>query len=44
MKRFISLLLALVLVIGLLPVTAHAGQLDNGLAYEVYADHVEITG
>ena len=42
-KRILSLILALVLVIGLLPVTARAGALDNGLVYEVYADHVEIT-
>ena len=42
-KRILSLILALVLVIGLLPVTARAGALGNGLVYEVYADHVEIT-
>ena len=43
-KRILSLLLALVLVIGLLPVTAQAEALDNGLQYKVYEDHVEITG
>ena len=42
-KRILSLILALVLVIGLLPVTARAGELDNGLEYEIYEDHVEIT-
>ena len=42
-KRILSLLLALVMVIGILPVAAHAGELDNGLSYEVYRDHVEIT-
>ena len=42
-KRILSLILALVLVVGLLPVTARAGELDTGLVYEVYADHVEIT-
>ncbi|MBR5293758.1 MAG: leucine-rich repeat protein [Oscillospiraceae bacterium] len=44
MKRILSLILVLAMVIGLLPVTARAGELDNGLVYEVYADHVEITG
>ena len=43
-KRMLSILLALVLIIGLLPATAQAGELDNGLLYEVYDDHVEITG
>ena len=43
-KRTLSLLLALLMVIGLLPVTARAGELDNGLLYEVYGEHVEITG
>ena len=43
-KRILSLLLALVMVIGLLPVTASANELDNGLRYMVYDDHVEITG
>ena len=43
-KRTLSLLLALVMVIGLIPVTARAGELDNGLQYEVFTDHVEITG
>ena len=42
-KRALSLLLALVMVIGLLPVTARANELDDGLVYEVYEDHVEIT-
>ena len=43
-KRALTLLLALVLVIGLLPMTARAAELDNGLKYKVYEDHVEITG
>ena len=43
-KCALSLLLALVMVIGLLPVTASANELDNGLRYMVYDDHVEITG
>ena len=44
MKKFaLSLLLALVMVIRLLPVTASANELDNGLRYMVYDDHVEIT-
>ena len=44
-KRALSLLLALVMVFGLLPVNALAwSELDNGLMYEVYEDHVEITG
>ena len=38
-KRALSLLLALVMAIGLLPVTARAGQLSNGLEYEVYDNH-----
>ncbi|MBR2422427.1 MAG: leucine-rich repeat protein [Oscillospiraceae bacterium] len=42
-KRVFSLLLALVMVIGMLPATANAASLDNGLVYQVYADHVEIT-
>ena len=42
-KRMLSLLLALVMVVGLLPMTARAEELDNGLVYEVYEDHVEIT-
>ena len=41
-KRILSLILALVLVIGLLPVTARAGALDNGLVYEVCEDHVHV--
>ena len=44
MKRICSLLLALVMVIGMFPATATAAELDNGLQYEVYEDHVEITG
>ena len=43
-KRVISLLLAVVMVMGYLPVTARAGQLDNGIRYQVVEDHVEITG
>ena len=43
-KRAISLALTLVMVCGLLPVTARAAELDNGLTYKVYGDHVEITG
>ena len=44
-KRVFSLLLVLVMVIGLIPVTAQAGELDNGLVYEInYVDgYVEIT-
>ena len=42
MKRIVSLLLALVLVIGLLPVTARAGALDNGLVYEVCENRAHI--
>ena len=45
-KRTISLLLALVMVLGLIPVTARAATLDNGLEYEDYfwSDGVYITG
>ena len=43
-SRALSLLLALVMLIGLLPVTARAATLDNGLEYEVVDDHVVITG
>ena len=43
-KRALSLLLVLVMVFGLLSVTARADELDNGLVYEIYGDHVEITG
>ena len=43
-KRIFSLLMAMVMVISLLPLSAHARELDNGLVYEVYEDHVEITG
>ena len=42
MKRILSLILAVVLVIGLLPVTARAGALDNGLVHEVCEDHVHV--
>ncbi|MBQ7098655.1 MAG: leucine-rich repeat protein [Oscillospiraceae bacterium] len=42
-KRVFSLLLVLVMVVGMLPATATAAELDNGLVYQVYADHVEIT-
>ena len=42
-KRILSLLLALVLVIGLMPVTAQAGELDNGLQYNIYGNYVMIT-
>ena len=41
-KRILSLLLALVLVFGLLPVTAHAGELSNDYLYTIFEDHVEI--
>ena len=43
-SRALSLLLALVMLIGLLPVTARAATLDNGLEYEVVDDHAVITG
>ena len=43
MKRIISLFLALVLLIGMLPAGASAATLDNGLAYKVYENHVTIT-
>ena len=43
-KRILSLLLALVMVIGLLPVTTRAEELDNGLQYKVYNTYVRITG
>ena len=36
-KCIFTLLLALLLVIGLLPMTARAGELDNGLQYEIYS-------
>ena len=42
-KRILSLLLALGLVIGLMPVTAQAGELDNGLQYNIYGNYVMIT-
>ena len=38
-KCTISLILALVMVFGLLSVTARAGQLSNGFEYEVYDNH-----
>ena len=41
-KRILSLILALVLVIGLLPVTARAGAHDNGLVHGVCEDHVHV--
>ena len=44
MKRVFSLFLALVIVFGLLPLTALAGELNNGLQYEVYENQVEIIG
>ena len=44
MKRICSLLLALILVIGMIPIQAKAALLDSGLQYKVYKDHVEITG
>lgn len=43
-KRILSLLLAMVMVIGLFPITVHAEPLDSGLVYEIHKDHVEITG
>ena len=46
MKRICSLLLVLVigiLLIGMLPIQANADELENGLRYKVYNDHVEIT-
>ena len=42
-KRALSLLLALVMVIGLFPMTANADELGNGIEYEVDGDHVVIT-
>ena len=42
-KRALSVILALALLIGILPIQANAGQLDNGLKYEVHYDYVEIT-
>jgi hypothetical protein len=42
-KRALSIILALVLLISMLPIRANADQLDNGLTYSVYSDHVEIT-
>ena len=42
-KRALSIILALALLIGILPIQANAAKLDNGLEYEVYKDHVEIT-
>ena len=44
MKRVLTLLVAMMLVFGLLPVSVQAKVLDNGLEYVVYRDHVEITG
>ena len=43
-KSALTLLLLLVIVFGLLPVAVQAGELDNGLQYKAYKDHVEITG
>lgn len=43
-KRILSLLLAMVMVIGSFPITVQAGSLDSGLVYEVHEDYVEITG
>ncbi len=42
MKRILSLILALAMVIGLLPVSARAGEHDSGLVYEVCEDHVHV--
>ena len=42
-KRALSVILALALLIGILPIQANAATLDNGIMYEVYEDHVEIT-
>ena len=39
-RRILFLLLALVMVIGLLPVTVRGGELDNGLKHKVYENHV----
>lgn len=44
MKRVLTLLVAMMLVFGLLPVSVQAKVLVNGLEYVVYRDHVEITG
>ena len=43
-KRELSLMLALVLTFSLFPITANAAANTQGLYYEVYDDHVEITG
>ena len=43
-KRAGSLFLVLVMALSLLPVTARAGALDEGLLYEISGDHVQITG
>ena len=43
-KRALSLLLALVMVFGLLPVTARAAGSSDGLEYMICNDHVEIAG
>ena len=42
-KRALSIILALALLIGILPIQANAAKLGNGIKYEVYEDHVEIT-
>ena len=41
-KRIMALLIVLCLVCGMVPAVS-AATLDNGLEYEVYVDHVEIT-
>ncbi|MBR5293759.1 MAG: leucine-rich repeat protein, partial [Oscillospiraceae bacterium] len=43
MKRLLSLLLALILMVGMIPFSARAATLDNGLEYEVFDTYVAIT-
>ena len=43
-KRVLSMILALVLLIGLLPIQANADELENGLMYKVYWNYIEIYG
>ena len=42
-KRLLSLLLALILMVGMIPFSARAATLDNGLEYEVFDTYVAIT-
>ena len=42
-KRLLSLLLVLLLVVGMIPFSARAATLDNGLEYEVFDTYVAIT-